>query len=239
MYPVSRDVQSDRDGGFRFAGVSGGKYTVSTQLRGHSTFDSEKVNVVDGVVRDGIVLTLPTGKTITGTLRCSDRREFKLGTVRLEASRKGEATVICAVGADGKFRFAGLKDMEYRIALWHSRGLDGWTLVPVRGVRAGTTDLRLELVRAGRVAGRVVGPDDKPLRARVWFEAEGEDGAATVHTTDAEGRFEWMFRRAFAARSSRRGRVAERCRSRSRSRASSPVRPTSSSAWCCATCSVT
>ena len=51
-------------------------------------------------------------------------------------------------------------------------------------------DLSLDLVRAGHVAGRVIGPDGKPVRARVWYRVEGESGAMKFHATDAEGRFD-------------------------------------------------
>jgi hypothetical protein len=108
------------------------------------------------------------------------------------------------VGSDGRFRFTGLKDGKYSISIWHSENMAGWTIRTQHGIPAGKTSLRLELVRARRLTGRVVDPGGKPVRARVWLRAEGAQGGAKIHNTDAAGKFDVQvppgFRGTFHAR---------------------------------------
>jgi hypothetical protein len=90
-------------------------------------------------------------------------------------------------GTDGSFRFEGVVDGLYTIALVSPP--PGEVMPPLRHVRAGSTGLRLQLEMPSFVAGRVFDAAGKPVRACVHAIPDCVRRSVGGQLSDADGHF--------------------------------------------------
>ena len=185
----NRTTFTSADGTFRFAGLGGGSYRVRAQP------DGKEWNVAGGPYElvAGTIFTTPDlvadpGLVIHGTLRLAGRRELPAGSrFTIYAHGAQSEQQYAKVAADGAFRIERLEPGSYVLAVVDVP--KGFAMAPRPGVAAGTKDLELTLDVAATIEGRVVGPDDQPVRGMsVIFWPEGVIFSHSV-TTDAEGKF--------------------------------------------------
>ncbi len=182
-----RHSSTDALGVFRFAGLAAGQYS----LRAEASWGSEVtqiVGVADGAQQEGILLTIPRGKAISGTVELPSGEP--LGQLAAETwlqlidDRGGYRT--CQIAADGAFRVEGLSDQAYTLSMPHPP--EGFQLVSMKEIMPGGPPLRLVLEHASFVAGRVIDQDGKPLRAQVYVYSL-EIGGVPLDETDDQGQF--------------------------------------------------
>jgi len=186
------------DGRFERSGLRPGKYTIATASPDHVPTKT-KIEVGDGERRDGVVLTLHSGRTIAGVV-VDDRgtplagmrvgadraRELAPG-VQVQTTNQAEATT---TDASGRFVLRGLEGATVNVEAWgkgHARGR-------VAGVAVGTSDLVVEMARNGQVRGRVVDAAGEGVAgSRVVARPAGEQAGPWIDeagvTTDAAGEF--------------------------------------------------
>ncbi|MFY9343264.1 MAG: sigma-70 family RNA polymerase sigma factor [Planctomycetota bacterium] len=185
-----RSVTTDARGVFRIADLAAGAFRLTASLprRSLDLTATRDVTIADGTLHEGVMLVLPRGKAITGTLLLANRLpaddDFAAG-LRVRATGIGTG-VVCVgrIARDGTFRIEGLSDDRFDITV--SGGPPGFVLSPAYGVRPGTEGLRLVFEASAFVAGRVVDADGKPRRAHV---AARLGMGSVAHATDGEGNF--------------------------------------------------
>jgi RNA polymerase sigma-70 factor (ECF subfamily) len=181
-----RSVPTDARGVFRIADLAAGNFEVEARMEGRERTAKTTVTTSDGTLREGVLLVLPRGKSIAGTLLLATGLPpgDLAPEIRLNAANATERHS-ARIAADGSFQFHGLADATYTLAVTHCP--KGSTLTPLTGVKAGATDVRIVLEAAAAIAGRVVDADGKPKKARVW--ARIGDGASSMYPTDDDGSF--------------------------------------------------
>jgi RNA polymerase sigma-70 factor (ECF subfamily) len=181
-----REAHTDAAGRFCFGALAGGSYRIRARPIGRLDPVTADVELEDGGARDDVQLVIARGLTIAGTVaRDASAADHVLW---LSATAEaGDGHVTTRVAADGTFRFEGLAEGRYTIALLMAP--DGMTMPPLREIEAGATGVRLAVERAATISGRVVDTAGKPVRARVWAHADGDRSFVRTFSTDAEGRF--------------------------------------------------
>lgn len=186
----SRSATTDAKGRFRFAGVAGGSYTVRVRLPGRGRAVEAAVALRDGELHEDVELVVAKGLTIAGVVVSASGSPFA-EPLHLDATSEDEGRherYQARTGTDGTFRFEGVAEGHYTIALWSPP--PGELLPPQQHVRAGTTGLRLQLEEPSFVAGRVVDAAGKPVRAHVFaMMPDGGHSGARSQLSDADGRF--------------------------------------------------
>jgi protocatechuate 3,4-dioxygenase beta subunit len=183
-----RDLETDSEGRFRFAGVAAGTYELTANTRNQTKpVHPEPVTVADGEVMEGLRLVIDSGLSLAGRLRRpagvpADAR----WTLLAHASRQPSWA---EVKSDGSFAFEHLEAGTCTIYLFEAP--EGWIMPPLRDVAVGRTDVELIPVAAAFITGRVVDGDGKPVRAQVYTRSE--DGAPffSPQSTDAAGHFKF------------------------------------------------
>ncbi|MEZ5988271.1 MAG: hypothetical protein R3F30_03965 [Planctomycetota bacterium] len=146
------------------------------------------MQVKDGEITQGIVLTLSSGLSIKGRLRRADKQPLpESGGFVIMASGDGQVRQL-EVRPDGTFCIDGLKPGKLTLTL--TRTVAG--LIPERHpeVEAGTKDIEIVLVAAARITGRVVDADGKPFPDAL-VGAHPKAGVLKVlsYRCDDDGRF--------------------------------------------------
>lgn len=188
---ATRELRSADDGSFRIAGLAGGEYVITARHPSQSFGVDTRVNAA---IRDGgsteVEIVLAAGRRIRGrvlaprTWTADDHARLEL--VAYGSDRWNHS--FTRVERTGTFAFEHLRDGTYTIAAMHC--VDGWHVRDVAGVRPGDTDVRLQVVPAATITGRVMGSDGEPRRAEVWARAKGNDAPmVSMQQTDTEGRF--------------------------------------------------
>lgn len=183
----SRSVPTDAAGVFRFAGLAAGRYEV----RARAPWGREvtlPVDVVDGALQEGLLLTVPRGKAITGKLLLASGQPLGelAADMWFQASDDQGDSNSARITADGGFRIEGLSGAAYTLTML--RGPQGFVLAPLRGVVPGGPPMQLVLEIASFVAGSVVDQAGKPMPAQVYATSSDDQGAL-MHATDDQGRF--------------------------------------------------
>jgi RNA polymerase sigma factor (sigma-70 family) len=160
----------DGEGRFEFAGVPAGRTKLYAYAKERLNEASAEIDVADEAILDDIVLTLPSGAVITGSVVDSKGALVKGALVVLMRRAEGsgrEATAATQVASDaeGRFRCDGLDaNATYAIAIQPSWNVA--LLVRVHdldAVRAGASDLRLLQPDSESLSGHVVDADGKPI----------------------------------------------------------------------------
>lgn len=182
-----RTVATNAAGAFRSTDLAAGEYTLRVLPHGQVDPITTTVRVEDGVVCTGVELVVPTGRTIHGVIACADQSRFGEVLELRATAADGSSEHTTAIGRDGAFRFDGVADGSYILAMLEPP--KGWALAP-RVARAGAADVRLVLEPSAQITGQVVGPTGKGVKARVWAHPGDVKGsAAAVHPTDDDGHF--------------------------------------------------
>lgn len=186
----SRDTRTDTKGRFRLPDLSGGSWRVSVTPKGSEKAVEQQVVLADGEVKEGVDLVIPTGLAIAGTLVAVDGKPF-VDWVHLAASGEGDQkfeNFSARVAADGSFRFEGVPEGKYTIALVVRP--KGQVMAPRFHVEAGTEDLRIALEAPAYVGGKVVDADGKPVRANVFAMQDEVRSGATISLNAEDGTFQ-------------------------------------------------
>ena len=101
-----------------------------------------------------VVIKLRPGMAISGIV--VDEKGKGVAGLNIQISDIGSAT-----GPDGRFSLVGLQKGKHFVRFSKS---PGYVQPTQRQVEAGTTDLRIELIRGVTIEGKAVGPDDEPLQ---------------------------------------------------------------------------
>lgn len=214
MGPGAPPARVGPDGKFDIHGVPPGSYTLMAQLwerqqGGMPVTCRQKVEVTDGNV-DGVVLTLSTGITLTGSLRVVDgeAKGFDYSRVRLRLTPDEQILFAPApngsVKQDGSITIAGISPGKYSLTAIAMPQDSYIKSVKVGGHESvdGTVDLSsgsaasLEVVvslKPAQLSGTVQGSDGAVSGATVVLVPEGAKGALTENvrtaTTDQNGSF--------------------------------------------------
>jgi uncharacterized GH25 family protein len=178
--------QVDADGGYRISGLSPGPWQVTAVVPGTSLHASGRVTLEPGAAEARLDLQFGTGHELAGVVL---RNGQPIAGAGLALTRK--ETVDRQTGTtdhQGSFRFGGLENGEYELAVSTPNGAQHRENVEMSGDR----EVRVEL-RTASLSGRVIDAlDSTPISGvRVSLEQpEGErpsfrDGL----TTDARGTF--------------------------------------------------
>ncbi|MEQ1633923.1 MAG: carboxypeptidase regulatory-like domain-containing protein, partial [Planctomycetota bacterium] len=185
----SRDARTDSKGRFRLSSLAGGTWRVSVRPKGRDQAVEHHVALADGEVQEGIELVVPTGLAIAGTLVAVDGKPFS-EMVYLAACGEGSVSnerFSARVAPDGAFRFEGMPQGKYTIALVVRP--KGQVLAPRFQVEAGTEDLRLALEAPAYVGGKVVDEEGKPVRANVFAHHDEVRSGSTYTLNEEDGTF--------------------------------------------------
>ena len=194
-------VRSDPRGGFELRAPSGDRGRVEAQAPGRVrhrrrwtrddnqplTFALEAAHTLAGQVVD------EAGRPVAGA-------ELTLAPVPEQSMADLDPGTFSAVsGPDGRFRFAGLPRGRFQ-GLWVDHS--GFVETHVPGVEApAATPVRIQLVEARSLAGRVVDPDGQPVAGARVALVETDSGLllgggfsrgarlSSLADTDADGRF--------------------------------------------------
>ena len=202
--PAPTVAKTKEDGTFSIAGLSGSKFRVRVEAPALAPFQADdvpagaslRVNLKPGVARSGRVLDMATREPVAGATVVAIERD---------ASAFGEeAHPRVTSRDDGRFTFTNLPPGEARVEAWsprHARArLEDFA---ARQVKEGEGETKAEptlfLRPGGRVAGRVVGVDGKPVEgATVSADSIDRGLMARIsgdgprpERTDPSGRFEF------------------------------------------------
>ncbi len=175
------------DGSFELGSVAPGKWTVHVSASGYRPADVSGVEVAEGAVKEGVVVSLKKGGGLAGRVL-----DPQLGTGVANASVSyqssgsgggmgGGAGVFARMGggnnatttdADGRFSFDGTPDGKIMVTATHPDFLDVTQEVDLS--KQSTVDLTLGT--GGSIAGEVVGQDGRtPMPgAQVSLNTEGD-----------------------------------------------------------------
>jgi hypothetical protein len=194
------------DGSFELGSVPPGKWTVHASASGYRPADVAGVEVGEGATRDGVILSLKRGGSLSGRVL-----DPQLGTgvananVSYQGSSSGpgggsgafarlglgnDSNSTATTDADGRFSFDGTPDGKVMVTASHPDYLDVTQEVDL----SKQTSVDLTLATGGSISGTVVGQDGRsPIPgAQVSLNPEGDTqfgfGNNTTRT-DGSGNF--------------------------------------------------
>ncbi len=158
------------DGSFELTEVPAGKWNVIASAAGYRPAEVAGIEIAEGETKDGVVLSLKKGASVTGRVRdprrgtgvpnasvswSQDSGAQRPGAA-LMARLSGENTAV-STDADGRYRMDGLPSGKISVAAEHPDYLEVSRQVEVDD--EATVDLTLSL--GGSIAGSVVGKDGR------------------------------------------------------------------------------
>lgn len=160
------DARSNSAGEFELTAVPSGKQLIHCVLSGHVTVSFPIEVPSGGAVLDSLELRMETGHSLAGVVVDEHGAPLPWVYVYVEGRRRGgrEAYVanLAPSDAEGKFRVEGLP--EGPVTLGFLEG--GYSRYEETFQTLDRDDLRIQLTRAGKLAGRVVdGNTGKPLES--------------------------------------------------------------------------
>ena len=170
---------TDDSGQFRFVDLPAGPQRMRVFKSGFPVLEDLEIVLAEGEHRRGFLVALGGPLAISGRVLDPDGAGVERATVSV---RGGETRSFSAfTGGDGSFVFSGLEPGEYTLVAWPTQGLPKEFVQPlgdrsdladarVESVRAGTTDLVIQLLRAVAIEGRVERPEGTAPR-RSWVAA--------------------------------------------------------------------
>ena len=188
-YLSRRRTRTANDGTFRVAGLAAGDYEV------HAKIDDDSAEIDHGpyAVHDGEVTVTPDlvvdfGIAIEGVVRVHGRAGLPVGgTLTLRATDEKGRIRNDTVAPDGTFRIERL--MAGSHAIYSLEPVDGFGVVPLHGVAAGSRDIVIDLAPLTTIEGSVIDADGKPVTgAVVSFFPKGIKSTNPNHT-DEQGCF--------------------------------------------------
>ncbi|HVR76283.1 MAG TPA: carboxypeptidase-like regulatory domain-containing protein, partial [Planctomycetota bacterium] len=189
--PVGEASRTDPSGSFEIE-VPKGTYVLQATATGFAPGKSMKVTVEAGETLDGVVIDLPLGGTVQGTVVARGTGLPIVGASVHRSStgfRDSWGVSAATSGADGVFTLDGLPEGSLDLVASHSKyaqtTFKGVTIFPGE-----TTMLQIELSAGGGIRGSLIrgGAPVRGVQVHV-SAADGQSGGKQA-MTDAEGRFE-------------------------------------------------
>jgi protocatechuate 3,4-dioxygenase beta subunit len=199
-YVNSRVARGGADGRFWFGALPAGTYEIRARRAGAPGSPSRRLEIEEGEMRDGFVLTFPRGEAIRGTVVDETGRgldgvyviaSLEKPRVAGDAARRDGVSV--RTDASGAFEIQGLVPGTYGLRL-HPYELESnpdspWLSDRIEGIASGGDALRLVLPRGVSISGRLVDPSGAALVGYTILATRDGDGDSPGDATDAEGRF--------------------------------------------------
>ncbi len=177
------NARTDQRGRFFFPDLPPGDYEVVVGAKGLVGSARISLDLAEGETRDDLLLSIDLGGAIAGVVVDPDGLPVRSAYVTLTPPGTGPWSQVTnsTTDAEGRFALRGLDEGEFDLYvqdLWYSTayGDEGTPAVADmvrRGVAVGSTDLRLQMPRAGVIAGRVLRPDGQPAED-CWISPEGQ-----------------------------------------------------------------
>jgi hypothetical protein len=191
---------TEEDGSFHLEEIPPGTWELHCSSRTHLPAPPVHLELAPGERREGLLIRLSEGGTITGEVLVPPGEHAE--GVRVFWEEQGEGgprSGSTVVGADGGFRITGLSAESCEVRAHRSGLLRAPGEPRVRRARVGE-HLVLRLARPGTIRGRVVAEPPGSLEQfevrLVRVEADGEEGLSWSDTfQDPEGAFEVRLRR--------------------------------------------
>jgi protocatechuate 3,4-dioxygenase beta subunit len=176
---------SDAEGKFTLRGLPKGAFTLRASLEVEDGEDRTASLAVDTGSGQPVVLRFPKGLSISGAVVDANGATIAGATVAARTdskesrSRRHDRSRAVAISTDaGTFRIEHLKEGNYSISAMK----DGFQPSDIdRAVTAGDQTVRLTLLRAPHIKGRVLKPDGSPVQS---FEVDGRA------VSDSGGKFD-------------------------------------------------
>jgi protocatechuate 3,4-dioxygenase beta subunit len=200
----TRSFQST-DGAFELPDVPPGKWTIQAAASGYRPANVSAVEVGEGEVREGVVLSLKAGGTVAG--RVLDPRSAS-GVANASVSWRSQGSVggggggtmsffggasnnITTTDADGKFSFDGLPEGKVTLTASHADYLDATQDVSPDQQRS----VDITLGTGGSISGLVASADGRTPVAgsRVSLNEQGDASGFAGNTTNADGNGNFLF----------------------------------------------
>lgn len=160
------ETVTDDKGHYLLSGLSAGLHSITASARGLGS--ATKTGARPGGAR--VDLFLFSGASIVGTVYGPGDRPLKGVLVRAEPSSAAPfslpASSTRATDEHGRFELLGLKGGTYSV-FTRARGFAPGLTTEVSVPNEGETDVQLHLTRGGRVQGRLVDAEERPVRGRV------------------------------------------------------------------------
>lgn len=172
---------TDEQGKFRFGGLRGSEYTLTTASPHHLPA-SIVADVAAGAVRDDIVIELESGASIAGRV-VDDVGQPVAGmsvgayrttqpdpSIKMTGLSSGESV---KTNAAGEFRLGGIEEEVVTLRAWGK----GYRAASQPEVRTGTDNVTITLQRLGSVQGRLVDAAGQGVAgSRVGYSSGGMEG---------------------------------------------------------------
>jgi protocatechuate 3,4-dioxygenase beta subunit len=202
----TRSFQST-DGTFELTDVPPGKWTVQASASGYRPANVSAVEVSEGEVREGVVLSLKAGGTLAG--RVLDPRSGT-GVANASVTWRSQGSVgggggggapmgffggasnnITSTDADGKFSFDGLPEGKVTLTASHTDYLEATQDVSPDQQQS----VDMTLGTGGSISGMVASVDGRTPVAgsRVSLNEEGDTSGFAGNTTNADGSGNFLF----------------------------------------------
>ena len=174
-----REAETDAEGRFALVAVQPGELTLEASLDGWLDGESDELDTVDGDELEGVVIVLDRGLAIAGEVRYADGRPAVGARVQVQSRRRGnpfggppgfggsgmQTAGRADAGEGGRFSVTGLTEGAFTVRAAVEDEALGARRAVLQGVRAGTTDLVLELAAPAALVGRVVDDLGEPIAA--------------------------------------------------------------------------
>ena len=194
-YVGEREGRTDDRGAFTFDELAAGDYEVELRRDSHQVSAKENVVLESGQRSAGVRLVLPSGVTLTGTVRDRAGKPVPGVYVSIEPTAEGLSECDVRAGDDGRFSARGVVPGVYRIQLWPYDSNTEHPETPFHvhtvheGVQADGHEVDLVVEDGVWLTGIVVEADGTPISGvNVGATAEGSDFEFGADT-DARGRF--------------------------------------------------
>lgn len=191
-----RETRTDDLGRFSFADIGAGAYVLTARVPTFDTDGSLDVIVGDGESINDLKFVLPRGLSIEGQVVDANGEGVYSFVSCMTGHGGGQGRTF--TDAQGHFQLEGLSSTNYLISVSPQFPVDESKRpkllgVELRGIAAGTQDLRVVVHRGAAINGTVLDAADEPTNA-VRVEARGrDDRVSTLANVDAAGHFElWL-----------------------------------------------
>lgn len=193
-YVAERRCRTDDAGRFRFVDLAAGDYTIATpRFDSHDTVSDHRT-VARAVDVSGVELRLFRGLAIEGSVFVGDGKALPKCYCSIDPEDGQGTSGDVEVGADGRFRAAGLAAGNYTVTVYpYGSAADresGRTFAPraITHVAAGATSLRCEVPVFLSIRGVVLDAQRAPLQNAKVDVFAGTARLASL-MTDANGAF--------------------------------------------------
>lgn len=190
-----QSAASDDEGRFRLLDLPSGELSLTVTKTGLPSIENLGVELAEGEARRDFTIRMGGGLSLHGLVLDPEGAGARGARVYVSGGSLSTTSWHLAVAeSDGGFVFSGLAPGEYSLRAeprWDGPGAEGddWIASRSESVRAGATDVVLQLQHGVAIEGRLSTPEGSPA-ARAWIVAFESSGARVRWTvTDEKGVF--------------------------------------------------